>query len=89
MSIRFSPEANCWLISCDAPGCRDAIAGLGTTDTAQRRHATAEAEIAGWQLSTHEAQRPDFCRMHAGPEWPARVTPLYRNGQALPYSRRG
>jgi hypothetical protein len=85
MSLRFE---RAWILECDADACRECVVGLGTTDTAQRRHATAEAELAGWSLSTHEQQKPDFCRLHAVSVRGAPVTRLYADGVALPYSRR-
>ena len=51
-------------IRCDRPGCTEFIDGIGRDSSAQRRSATDQAELAGWQLSNFADVPLDFCPEH-------------------------
>ncbi len=77
----------CWVLQCDR--CADWAFGTGnTTETAQKRSATHNAELRGWDIGAHG--EPDYCgscmRELGGSLRHQGVTRLYdENGQALKY----
>ena len=78
-----------WGIRCDRPDCVEFIDGIGKDASAQRRHATAAAEIADWQISNHADIPLDFCPGHLDHARSVRmdVTRLYIDGVAVKRQR--
>ena len=80
------------MITCDRPGCSASLIGIGPTQHARQRDASALAYRKGWQLSHHGADvTVDLCPPHVEPTlaMPMKTTKLYDcYGVALERGRR-